>query len=47
MRFHRHTATIDPIPRLDLILPGTDGIGLMNTALTSAEVPVIFLSIYG
>ncbi len=32
---------------LDLMLPGTDGIRLMNDLLTIADVPVIFLSVYG
>ena len=32
---------------LDLMLPGSDGIGLMQDILETAEVPVIFLSVYG
>ena len=32
---------------LDLMLPGIDGIRLMEDLLTIAEVPVIFLSVYG
>ena len=32
---------------LDLMLPGTDGIDLMKDILDVADVPVIFLSIYG
>ena len=32
---------------LDLLLPGTDGISLMEDILTIADVPVIFLSAYG
>ena len=32
---------------LDLVLPGSDGIDLMNDILAIADVPVIFLSIYG
>ncbi len=32
---------------LDLMLPGTDGIELMQTLLKSYDVPVIFLSAYG
>ncbi|MCY4529931.1 MAG: ATP-binding protein [Chloroflexi bacterium] len=32
---------------LDLMLPGTDGISLMEDILTIADVPVIFLSVYG
>ena len=32
---------------LDLMLPGSDGIGLMQDILQTAEVPVIFLSVYG
>ncbi|MCY4529936.1 MAG: ATP-binding protein [Chloroflexi bacterium] len=32
---------------LDLVLPGIDGIVLMNDILASADVPVIFLSVYG
>ena len=32
---------------LDLMLPGTDGIELMNDILNVADVPVIFLSAYG
>ncbi len=32
---------------LDLVLPGTDGIELMNDILKTADVPVIFLSVYG
>ena len=32
---------------LDLMLPGTDGIELMETVRDTAEVPVIFLSAYG
>ena len=32
---------------LDLMLPGTDGIELMQEMLTMADVPVIFLSAYG
>ena len=31
----------------DLVLPGTDGIELMNEVRKTADVPVIFLSIYG
>ena len=32
---------------LDLMLPGTDGIELMKEMLETADVPVIFLSVYG
>ena len=32
---------------LDLVLPGSDGIELMESILGIAEVPVIFLSAYG
>ena len=32
---------------LDLMLPGTDGIQLMQDILEIADVPVIFLSAYG
>ena len=32
---------------LDLMLPGTDGIGLMRDILSFADVPVIFISAYG
>ncbi len=32
---------------LDLMLPGTDGIGLMMDIRRSADVPIIFLSAYG
>ena len=32
---------------LDLVLPGSDGIELMNDILRTADVPVIFLSVYG
>ena len=32
---------------LDLMLPGTDGIELMKDILDMADVPVIFLSVYG
>ena len=32
---------------LDLVLPGIDGIDLMNNIRKKADVPVIFLSIYG
>ena len=32
---------------LDLMLPGTDGIALMQRILATADVPVIFLSAYG
>ena len=32
---------------LDLVLPGSDGIELMNDILRRADVPVIFLSVYG
>ncbi len=32
---------------LDLMLPGTDGIELMKNILDVADVPVIFLSVYG
>ena len=32
---------------LDLVLPGTDGIELMNDIRRAADVPVIFLSMYG
>ena len=32
---------------LDLMLPGVDGIALMKKILESAEIPVIFLSVYG
>ena len=32
---------------LDLMLPGTDGIELMQEILDIADVPVIFLSVYG
>ena len=32
---------------LDLMLPGSDGIDLMKDILATADVPVIFLSVYG
>ena len=32
---------------LDLLLPGTDGIKLMRDILKKADVPVIFVSVYG
>ncbi len=32
---------------LDLVLPGSDGIGLMQDILKTVDVPVIFLSAYG
>ena len=32
---------------LDLLLPGSDGIELMNDIRKAADVPVIFLSVYG
>ena len=32
---------------LDLMLPGTDGMDLMRDILETADVPVIFLSVYG
>ena len=32
---------------LDLMLPGSDGIDLMKDVLETADVPVIFLSVYG
>ena len=32
---------------LDLVLPGSDGIELMNDIHRTADVPVIFLSVYG
>ncbi len=32
---------------LDMLLPGVDGIELMNSVLDTAEIPIIFLSIYG
>ena len=32
---------------LDLMLPGSDGIELMNRILKTADVPVIFVSVYG
>ena len=32
---------------LDLMLPGSDGIELMQGILATADVPVIFLSVYG
>ena len=32
---------------LDLVLPGTDGIALMEEILKTADVPVIFISAYG
>ncbi len=32
---------------LDLVLPGSDGIALMNDIRKKADVPVIFLSMYG
>ena len=32
---------------LDLVLPGSDGIELMNDVRKTADVPVIFLSVYG
>ena len=32
---------------LDMALPGSDGIELMNDVLKKADVPVIFLSVYG
>ena len=52
------TADPDEVPRLieeelpdlvllDLMLPGADGIELMETVRETAEVPVIFLSAYG
>ena len=34
-------------PELDLMLPGTDGIQLMQDILEMVDVPVIFLSAYG
>ena len=52
------TADPDDVPRLmaehqphlvllDMLLPGIDGIDLMNTILETTEVPIIFLSVYG
>ena len=32
---------------LDMLLPGSDGLEVMNTVLETADVPVIFLSVYG
>ncbi len=32
---------------LDLVLPGSDGIALMNDIRKTADVPVVFLSVYG
>ena len=32
---------------LDMMLPGTDGIELMNDILKTANIPVIFISVYG
>ena len=32
---------------LDMVLPGSDGIELMNNVRKAADVPVIFLSVYG
>ena len=32
---------------LDLMLPGTDGIEMMHDIHRTADVPVIFLSVYG
>ena len=32
---------------LDMVLPGTDGVELMRDILRAADVPVIFLSVYG
>ena len=32
---------------LDLVLPGSDGIEMMNDIRKTADVPVIFLSVYG
>ena len=32
---------------LDLMIPGTDGIALMQEMLSTADVPIIFLSAYG
>ncbi len=32
---------------LDLMLPGTDGVALMNQIHRTSDVPVIFLSVYG
>ena len=32
---------------MDLMLPGTNGIDLMQEILETADVPVIFLSAYG
>ena len=32
---------------LDLLLPGTDGIALMNDIRKTTDVPVLFLSVYG
>ncbi len=32
---------------LDMLLPGSDGIEVMNIVLQTADVPVIFLSVYG
>ncbi|MCE2458497.1 MAG: response regulator [Dehalococcoidia bacterium] len=48
-------ATSDPadVPRLmaeekpHLVLPGTDGIELMDKVRKAADVPVIFISVYG
>ena len=35
------------IALLDLMLPGTDGIGLMKTIREASDIPVMFLSAYG
>ena len=32
---------------LDLVLPGSDGIALMNDIRKTADVPIIFISVYG
>ena len=32
---------------LDLVLPGTDGIEMMRTIFKNADLPVVFLSLYG
>ena len=32
---------------LDLMLPGTDGVTLMNDIHRISDVPIIFLSVYG
>ena len=42
--------TVEETPHmavLDLMLPGTDGIGLMKTIREASDIPVMFLSAYG